>query len=579
MKGDVPLDLVTGACISLCSAWARKADLAMATVRRLRAIDLYSGVGGWSLGLKLAGIEVVSSYELSPAANRTNQTNNDHPTNLINIRELDLDSLPTDIDIVVGSPPCTQFSFANKGGGGDLNDGLEDIRAFLKVVDHLKPRSWVMENVPRVASIIEKELKAGGKLEQFAHLEVHYHTLSMDKFGVPQRRMRCIIGRMDFEKLLSFQSSNNLTLGSITDSLKQNVVTDPIYRVSIPKSWITDNHSNDYLSSEEIRINSANKTLHPIYNKMPFPDPLNTTSRTITATCTRVSRESIVIEDRCDLGRYRRLSLRERACLQGFPITFQFYGDNFGQKLRMIGNAVPPPFAFFVGMAMKADSPYARPAISNFIDQLPAPIELPAITPPDRAAMRYPVARSFRFAIPSLRLNSGVRFELANDCEEKGSWGVRFIFGTSKSIQSIKLNEELYEVLMNVWEISADGEVVNEISELKSFLQKIDTSNLQALWAHRAPGLIRPFMLLDRLNDAASSLISKFDRVTPLGRHAVSVALHHTYGTSEPLLPGLEKLRRNGSLVLAGLLVGCVVNMEIGGKAAICSEGGLKLAV
>lgn len=71
----------------------------------LKAIDFYSGVGGWSLGLGLAGIEVVASYEWWKTANRTNELNNHHPTNTVDIRLLSLDSLPVGIDVVVGSPP------------------------------------------------------------------------------------------------------------------------------------------------------------------------------------------------------------------------------------------------------------------------------------------------------------------------------------------------------------------------------------------------------------------------------------------------------------------------------------------
>ena len=51
-----------------------------------------------------------------------------------NIRELELKSLPKNIDFVVGSPPCTTFSYANKGGGGDIADGLKDLNAFKEQV-------------------------------------------------------------------------------------------------------------------------------------------------------------------------------------------------------------------------------------------------------------------------------------------------------------------------------------------------------------------------------------------------------------------------------------------------------------
>ena len=70
----------------------------------MKAIDLYSGVGGWSLGLRLAGIDVVASYEKWGAANETNFKNNHHPAQTVDIRRLDPSDLPQGIDFVVGSP-------------------------------------------------------------------------------------------------------------------------------------------------------------------------------------------------------------------------------------------------------------------------------------------------------------------------------------------------------------------------------------------------------------------------------------------------------------------------------------------
>lgn len=138
--------------------------------RRLRAIDLYSGVGGWSLGLRLAGVQIVASYEKWAPANETNFKNNFHKAKTVDIRQLAMADLPGNIDIVVGSPPCTQFSYSNRGGGGDIADGLKDLKRFLEIVDHLKPQFWAMENAPRVAKIIGAELLKGGVLEKFRHL-------------------------------------------------------------------------------------------------------------------------------------------------------------------------------------------------------------------------------------------------------------------------------------------------------------------------------------------------------------------------------------------------------------------------
>ena len=90
----------------------------------MKAIDLYSGVGGWSLGLKMAGVDVIQSYEWWSPAAETLINNLGGDVSIADIRTLPLSSIPLDIDIIVGSPPCTQFSYSNRGGSGDIYDGL-----------------------------------------------------------------------------------------------------------------------------------------------------------------------------------------------------------------------------------------------------------------------------------------------------------------------------------------------------------------------------------------------------------------------------------------------------------------------
>jgi len=107
---------------------------------KFKAIDLYSGVGGWTLGLQLAGVKVVASYERWGPAIETHEANFDSEVFKQDIRSLNLDSLPQNIDFVVGSPPCTNFSYSNRGGSGDIADGLKDMAAFLEVVRAVKPK-------------------------------------------------------------------------------------------------------------------------------------------------------------------------------------------------------------------------------------------------------------------------------------------------------------------------------------------------------------------------------------------------------------------------------------------------------
>jgi DNA (cytosine-5)-methyltransferase 1 len=529
---------------------------------KLRAIDLYSGVGGWSLGLRLAGIDVIASYELWGPANETNFKNNVHQAQTVDIRRLSMGDLPKHVDIVVGSPPCTQFSYSNRGGGGDIADGLEDIVRFLTIVDHLKPRFWAMENVPRVAKIIIEELKPGGVLERFSHLGIDPHEVNMADYGLPQRRRRCIAGNFDPALLAAYKAGRSQrTLGEIVEALAADPVVDPIFGISIPHSDLIDHVEEDILNTEETRINRANKTTHTVYNSMPFPDPLDRSVRTITATCTRVSRESIVIAAPKNEGSYRRLTLRERASLQGFPITFQFYGANYGQKLRMIGNAVPPAFAFIVGQILQGHAAPEAIPLAQAAEGLTAPTPVPVETPPDRAGARYPATRTFKFAIPSLQLKSGVRFELMNDFSiHSPAWRIAFYFGTSKSIQSIALGRNLRNWLLAQLPLVLVEATNCHIEALKHFVEQADIAHMQSLWAHKGVGGTRAFMLLDAIDSAGAGLTAEFTRYPDLSEALVEAAIAMDHGPGYAKLPGLAKLARNAPLILAGLLASSIAN-------------------
>jgi len=527
-----------------------------------RAIDLYSGIGGWSLGLRLAGIDVIASYELWGPANETNFKNNAHQAQTVNIRRLALEELPTDIDIVVGSPPCTQFSFSNRGGGGNLADGLEDIKKFLTIVDHLKPRVWAMENVPRVSKIIDAALEVGGKLEEFRHLGCATHIVDMVEYGLPQRRRRCIAGNFNFKKLQSYRTGlNDHTLGDIIKALASDPVVDPLFGMSVSGEDLTDHVKEDVLSDEEVRINRANKTTHVIYNAMPFPDPLNRSVRTITATCTRVSRESVVIPAEEAKTGFRRLTLRERACLQGFPVTFQFYGASYSQKLRMIGNAVPPAFSYLMGHVLNDCDVDGVPDLKVASQNLTRPKPKPKDTPPDRVGAHYPAKRSFRFAIPSLQLKSGVRFELRNDTSTKAiDWRIDFYFGTSKEIKGLRLDANLNQQLTTAMTEELAEAVSLQMDQARAFVVSADIANMQTVWTHKGPGGTRPFMLLDFLDEVGSQLIENVVPHEDETKLLIDLALTAQYPETIEKIPGVAKLHRNSSLIFSGLLLGSLLN-------------------
>jgi DNA (cytosine-5)-methyltransferase 1 len=543
----------------------------MGQKKKLRAIDLYSGVGGWSLGLKLAGIDVVASYEWWRPAIYSNELNNRHEGFQDDIRARPLNEFRKDVDIVVGSPPCTEFSFSNRGGKGDIEDGLRDIRKFLEVVEYVRPVYWIMENVPRVAQILAKELGPGGSLHRFARLSPEIHVVDMAEFGLPQSRSRCIAGNIDFRLLFSYRSRcPKRTLRSVITALsKRTMVTDPIYGIRCKSVDVIDHKLEPPLSPEEQRMNKEAKTYHPVYNNMSFPDRMDRPVRTITATCTRVSRESVIVETQP--GHYRRLTVRERATLQGFPISFQFYGETYQQKLKMIGNAIPPLFTFYIGQAMK-QVPVSRlkqPAVA--IKAFTAPIEIPTDTPPDRIGRLYPPNRRFRMALPHLRFKSGVRFELANDTTEGVTqWSVKFYFGTSRNIHELKPDSDTtslaVERVRDAWPKVDVDLIWHRISET---MQRVDPELLQRTWARAATNSeMHPFELVDFLGNEVSQLLAVLKLKPVSCKEIVEYSLERWARSIPPgtEVQGIRKVLDHSPAVLSGFVVGHFANEALASR-------------
>lgn len=475
------------------------------------AIDLYSGIGGWTLGMKLSGIDSLASYEWWSEANQTHNVNFDTNHKEIDIRSIDVDkdlNFEKKIDFVVGSPPCTQFSFANKGGNGNIQDGLIDIYKFLEVVDFLKPKYWAMENVPRVAGILERELNEGA-LQKFKPLVKHILVVDSADYGVPQNRKRMIAGNFPLNLFESYKSkTKKLTFGDVLNALSKETVIDPNFGYTLPLSEVTELKNEADLTIEEVRINKDSKTYHPVYNKMSFPDRLDRPSRTVTATCTRVSRESIVVES--ETG-FRRLNVREKGVLQGFPITYQFYGKTLNSKFKMIGNAVPPVLTYYLFQSMlevklrdlklpsEVEYYHKKPKFKTYKSNLGLP------------AKKYPANRKFQFAVPNLRYGSGVRFELSNNPKSKvQDWSFKFYYGNSKNIKQIQLNAEIKETLAPIINTSKNTIFTDYVNMLSKDYKELNSEKLQELWTSSNSNY-EVFSFLDKIGQCVSDLIEKTD--------------------------------------------------------------------
>ena len=514
-------------------------------MKKFKAIDLYSGIGGWSLGLKLNGIDVIHSFEWWNQAVDTANKNLGKKDQIHNIREMNFSELRNqNIDIIVGSPPCTQFSYSNRGGSGDIDDGIIDLYQFFRCIQVVKPKFWAMENVPRVAGVLRVESQKGGQLYKFKKIidDGFIEVINMREYGIPQKRKRCIASNIDLSLLEGYKEfTEEVTLGRVLESLSKDKIKDPNFRISKSKKNITEMEKEEELNLEEKRMNRDMKVNHPVYNRMSFPEDENQPARTITATCTRVSRESLVVKEK---NKYRRLSVRERATIQGFPINYEFHGSSHSNKLKMIGNAIPPKFTYFLGAAMKG----IRPKDLVLPEKVSVPLERNKAlkTTPDTHSKKYPSTRSFKFAMPDLNFKSGTRFELNNS---QGKFKCFFYYGDSKRIRELRLDKRLLNKLERFIK-DADERLLTKIKKELNAIEKYDHKKLQEAWSVKPSKGTHPFEVVDLINSIGNSL---YDLTADIEDEKLLDFMKKVFSKKDKV--GLNKVSENYRKIFCGIII------------------------
>jgi len=356
----------------------------------LRVMDLFCGGGGFSEGFHQAGFDVVFGIDFWKPACDTHHTNGLGETRRMDLLETEVDDIVAlkkelvkkygEIDVVIGSPPCTEFSYAKKGGHGDIEEGMLLVRKHLEFVSVFKPKYWLMENVPRLESVLDKECEgsrqSGWKIpyeklgiphrrQRELGLEGEYLNIPVGtvftawEYGAPENRRRFIAGDFPIH-LVDDQKvgkERDVSLGGVIGRLeagikaagKNGTVADPNYPNHRVKR--ADVRDLDYDTSvhpmywEEMR---HLKRRHIQYGKMSLPEDLTLPARTIMATSNSSSRESILLETGRTVSYqgknrdvYRQPTVREVACIQGFPLDFQLIADKLNDRYKLIGNAVP----------------------------------------------------------------------------------------------------------------------------------------------------------------------------------------------------------------------------------------------
>ena len=324
------------------------------------AIDLFSGAGGLTEGLKQAGFNIIGAVEIDPIVSKAYRMN--HPeSHLWNkpIQELSaqeiLDTLHLqrgELSLLAGCPPCQGFSsLRTKNTSSSVDDERNDlIFQMLRLAEELLPQSVLIENVPglakdpRIKKVLEQLKEYGYHIDDNT---VQVHDIS--EYGVPQRRKRMILmtGR---NKKIPFAPKTNkkVTVKNTILSLhKPGTGNDPLHDYPVKRTEKIQKMISLIPKNGGSRKDLPKEYWLPCHLKYPqgFRDVYgrmkwDNVAPTITGGCINPSKGRFLHPEED-----RAITLREAALLQTFPIDYKFPIDIARDKIAlMIGNALPPAY-------------------------------------------------------------------------------------------------------------------------------------------------------------------------------------------------------------------------------------------
>ena len=458
---------------------------------KLEFIDLFCGAGGFTEGLRLAGLKPVLGMDNWNPAIRTYTANLTTEARNVNLLELSdsisaIDSLPN-TSVIVGSPPCVSFSKSNLGGFADKSLGLDLIKSFFRIVavklhrPGSELKAWVMENVPSVGEHLPPNLnffdlgleawaeRVGLNPNQSAiQLQGRQHLMHAHEFGVAQKRSRLfLVEVMGMPINFEFQptAGHTLTLGKALSSLpspnkkpNRKFVIDPHYRnLRIHCAQLTDHFYDTGLPLRFWQQTKYLKTNHPYMGKMNFPEKLEVPARTIVASRFSTSRETMVLK--CESGRkgdgeYRLLTVREGATLMSFPLDYRFYGSD-STKWKLLGNAVCPKVSEAIGTEVRKvlKNRAHRPTVTLRLCRFDGFQNLDSDTPKDfsKTPIRKPGARFRRHTFKRGNMTIALaNYDLQNNAKSISKWEVFATYGISTRYQVERLDVKIASSLGKV---------------------------------------------------------------------------------------------------------------------------------
>lgn len=336
-------------------------------------IDLFSGCGGLSLGFEMAGFTGILAIDNWKDALTTYACNRKDTRTLCgDLATLDPFKIKeefciSNVDVIIGGPPCQGFSVAGKRIIDDERNKL--YKSFVAFVDCFRPQAFVMENVPNILSIGNGRVK-DSIIEDFENLgyKVSVQVIMASDYGVPQNRRRAVfVGMADgrnfvfpepykTERVTSSEALSDLTEESLADGSPYPTEPTCDFQRYARKNSIGIYNHDITIHNEKTKEIIAMVPDGGNYKNLPVE--LQQT-RKVHIAWTRLcsTKPSITI----DTGhrhhfhyKWDRIpTVRESARIQSFPDDFIFQCSKTSQY-KQVGNAVPPLMAKAIALQLSS---------------------------------------------------------------------------------------------------------------------------------------------------------------------------------------------------------------------------------
>ena len=359
-----------------------------------KIIDLFAGVGGFSVGFEKAGFVASKAVEFDDKIAAIYAIN--HPQTKLFVDDIgkinNSDNFSTnEVEVIIGGPPCQGFSMA--GARIRQNSFVDDPRnylfkQYLKVVQIVKPKVFIIENVKGILSmnngdIFKEIIKVFSDPDNFGgdKYYLHYKLVKAVEFGVPQKRERVIIigcknKDYDFESYLSLAKAEVIkiypsfykkvtlkeAIGNLPSPTEDGIIDNPepeteYQKFLSSKSKTITNHTKYELTQKALnRIKQIKpgenftvlkEEIHSVHSGSYGRLEWNGVAPTITTRFDTPSGGQFTHPDED-----RMITPREAARIQSFPDDFVFEGTK-SIICKTIGNAVPPKIAFTFAYMVK----------------------------------------------------------------------------------------------------------------------------------------------------------------------------------------------------------------------------------